>query len=123
MNANFCCLVFDLDDTLVDTWNLLFPRAQKHMCEALVKNGLKASLSQCEQALKQMPVNINSVNLLVEKFGSSQATPEQLIELGRTAYRCYPIPEPLPLFPGARELMGDLHQRYRMHLLTAGHPE
>lgn len=41
------CIAFDLDDTLVDTSQLLVPLAARQACEAMINNGVKGDIDTC----------------------------------------------------------------------------
>ena len=47
-NFNFKAIAFDLDDTLIDTSNLLAPEAAKQAFNLLIQDGLEISLEECE---------------------------------------------------------------------------
>lgn len=122
----FHTLIFDLDDTLIDTWNLLIPLANRNSCEAMIQAGLNCHLQDClgEREIYLQSHAREGVYLhLVQEFGlkdEAATSPEQIAELGLSAYLDLKIPSSLPLMTGARELLDQLRPRYVLDLVTSG---
>ncbi len=43
----YTTLIFDLDDTLLDTWGQLVQPAARESCQAMIEAGLNADLEEC----------------------------------------------------------------------------
>ena len=68
-------LIFDLDDTLIDTTCLIVPQAAKKSCEALVGGGVQASLEQLLIRRKVLAVGLSHSKIfpnLPANLGSNQ---------------------------------------------------
>ncbi len=124
----FRCLVFDLDDTLLDTWHLLVPRAAQSVCSAMVTAGLNCTVSEClderEQYLHRQPRG-NAYTHLVQTFGLRPEAPskDELVRLGQQAYHQFEVPEDLKLIEGVATMLAHLRPRYHLHLVTSGRPD
>lgn len=118
-------LVFDLDDTLLDTSGLLVPAAARESCEAMISAGLSSDLDQCLRArveLAQTPLRTDLYRQLVAKFGVvGGASPDDVAKRGYDAFHVRDVETNITLFPGARDMLRDLRSRYGLRLLTAGH--
>lgn len=115
-------LIFDLDDTLMDTFGQLVPEAHRQACLSMQKAGLDVSLEHLMQKrnalLKAYPRG--EVNrLLANAFDCDD---EAVIQAGMAAY-FNPRFERLEPFPGVREMLLQLQQDYTLFLLTSGIPE
>lgn len=112
-------LVFDLDDTLMDTYGQLVMDAHRQACVAMQQKGLdiplETLLATRLRLLKEQPrAEINS--LLASHF--DQAEPE-IIQAG---FETYFNPEITVLepFPGVHELLESLKSKHALFLVTAG---
>jgi putative hydrolase of the HAD superfamily len=106
MGRDSTLVVFDLDDTLIDTRNVLLPLALKRVVDA---TGIPL------ERLDARGKRIDEVLAGVEGL-----TPEQREAAAKAWYR--PEVPPLTPFPGARELLEALRGRVRLVLLTRGDP-
>jgi len=107
MGRDSTLVVFDLDDTLIDTRNVLLPLALKRVADAT-----------------GIPVpRLNPRGKKVDEVlaGIEGVTPEQREAAAEAWYR--PEVPPLTPFAGARELLEGLKGRVRLVLLTRGAPE
>ena len=103
MNA---CVIFDLDDTLIDTRNVLLPLAMERVSRAI-------------------GVPVDRLNDRGKKIDELLAPVAGLSEAQRaSAAAAWYKPEvpPLEPLPGARELLERLRGRVRLFLLTRGDP-
>lgn len=115
-------IAFDLDDTLVNTSELLVPAASQQAFEILVANGLNLSLQECENYRKEMIKTISHKDLfiwLAEKYGSEKtiSVTDQAIQ----AFYAPQLPEDLHLIDGAEENLNYLYKKYKLYLVTAGY--
>jgi HAD superfamily hydrolase (TIGR01549 family) len=106
MRPDSTLVVFDLDDTLIDTRNVLLPLALKRVVDA---TGIPL------ERLDPRGKRIDEVLARVK-----DVTPEQREAAAKAWYR--PEVPPLTPFPGARELLEALRGRVRLVLLTRGDP-
>jgi len=116
---HFQALLFDLDDTLLDTSRLLVPAAHREAAEAMVRAGLPTSLEQAYQARLSLAVLHPrvDVNRLTARHFHCELEP--VIEAGRTAFYHRKI-GPLRLEPSVAALLTFLRSRYRLFLVTVG---
>lgn len=100
------CVIFDLDDTLIDTRNVLLPLAMQRVSRAI-------------------GIPVERFNARGKKIEELLAPVEGLTDLQReqaaAAWYKPEVPELTPL-PGARELLAELRGRVRLFLLTRGDP-
>lgn len=124
--APFDHLVFDLDDTLLDTFGQLIPRASKEACIAMIQAGLAADLETCLSARDQIAKTNGRADLyrhLVQRFGVREgASPEAVADAGHKAFHDRTVERDISLFAGTRDMLHDLRPRYRLYLVTAGSP-
>lgn len=117
-------LVFDLDDTLLDTYGLLVPQASRDACAAMIKAGLKTDLATCLRAREELGRSGGRGDTyaeIVTKFGvNAGVDPTVVAELGSDAFYNRRVTGDLSLFDGAREMLLSLKNRYGLHLVTAG---
>src|SRR5262245_34157928 len=106
MKRDSTLVVFDLDDTLIDTRNVLLPLALKRVVDAtgIPLERLDARGKRIDEVLAGVP----------------ELTQEQREAAAKAWYR--PEVPPLTPFPGARELLEGLRGRVRLVLLTRGDP-
>lgn len=106
MGRDSTLVVFDLDDTLIDTRNVLLPLALKRVVDA---TGIP--LEKLDPRGKRID------EVLAGVLG---VTPAQREAAARAWYR--PEVPPLTPFPGARDVLEALRGRVRLVLLTRGDP-
>ncbi len=117
-------LIFDLDDTLLDTSNLLIPRASREACAAMISSGLNADIEACVRAWGEHGALQSRRDLfshLVERFGVNRETDaERVAQLGYQAFYNRRVESDISLFSGAHELLSVLGRNYGLHLVTSG---
>jgi FMN phosphatase YigB (HAD superfamily) len=117
-------LVFDLDDTLLDTSQQLIPAASRESCEAMIQAGLNATIELCLQArdeLVKTPLRYDLYHQLVQRFGvRDEADGAAVTDRGYHAFHDREVESDISLIPGAREMLVALGDRYELHLVTAG---
>jgi len=107
MGRDSTLVVFDLDDTLIDTRNVLLPLALKRVVDA---TGIP---------LERLNARGKKIDEVLE--GVEGLTPEQREAAAKAWYR--PEVPPLTPFPGAREVLEAVRGRVHLVLLTRGAPE
>jgi FMN phosphatase YigB (HAD superfamily) len=106
MRRDSTLVVFDLDDTLIDTRNVLLPLALRRVSDA---TGIPvARLDPRGKRIDEVLAGVPGV------------TPGQREAAAAAWYR--PDVPPLTPFPGAREVLESLRGRVRLVLLTRGSP-
>lgn len=126
MKRSFEHLVFDLDDTLLDTHRQLVPRAARDACIAMIETGLKTTLSDCLRAWEnnsKSSARREVFQHLVEKFGILAGRDAEAVrKKGYDAFYDRTIDGGLTLPKGVREMLERLHEKYSLHLVTSGVP-
>lgn len=117
-------LVFDLDDTLLDTSRQLLPRASREACSSMIVAGLEATL---DSALKAWDEHRSSQSrqevftFLVHRFGVREGSNQEAVaQRGFHAFYNRRVESDIHLFSGAREMLIALHSKYGLHLVTSG---
>ena len=116
-------IAFDLDDTLLDTTQLLLGAAAERACRVMIQEGLSVSLDQCLLWRKELAPQKSHKELFFDialRAGGEKA--RQIGSAGVQAFYESPIPETLPLLSGAAEVLQALSGRYALFLVTSGAP-
>jgi FMN phosphatase YigB (HAD superfamily) len=124
-SAPFLHLIFDLDDTLLDTYRQLIPAASRESCQAMVASGLKATLQEClteRERYVHSPARTDVFKHLVRQFGvETNTSQERVAKAGYEAFHNRAVEDDIELFASARDMLKDLRSHYGLHLVTAGH--
>ncbi len=119
-------LIFDLDDTLFDTWGQLVRPAAREACLAMIAAGLDADLEhalQTRASLFAQQPRADVHRLLVETLGvRSEEDPEQVRLAGHQAYFGREVEPHIALAPETESLLRELYELYALFLVTAGVP-
>jgi FMN phosphatase YigB (HAD superfamily) len=119
-------IVFDLDDTLLDTHAQLIPQASREACERMIAVGLATDLQSCLVARDEIAQTAGRRNLfenIVQRFGTRGSPADAVAEAGFKAFYDRRVESTISLAPGLRDTLRDLRNSYGLHLVTAGHPE
>lgn len=117
------CIAFDLDDTLVDTSQLLVPLAARQACEAMINNGVKGDIDTCLAWRASKAAELSHQEIFqgfIDKYGST--TPNIALQEAMKAFYNPQVPERLPLMDGAEENLRELAKKYILFLVTSGEP-
>jgi len=117
------CIAFDLDDTLLNTSQLLVPLAARRSCEALLSAGVSSDIDTCLQWRASQAAEMTHTEIFatfIQKYGSP--TPDQALQAALKAFYNPEIPERLPLMDGAEINLQNLAQNYSLFLVTSGEP-
>jgi putative hydrolase of the HAD superfamily len=122
-------VIFDLDDTLIDTTHLVLPLAVKRSFHALIQAGAKTTLDELEKdrmMLRKQFSHNEIFPLLAQKYFAKTTVPKDIIQLAvQKAIQCFYEPElyaPFPLIEGAQENLDKIFRKKIMYLVTAGVP-
>jgi len=121
--ATIKCIAFDLDDTLVDTSQLLVPLAARHACEAMINNGVKGDIDTCLAWRASKAAEMTHQQIFqgfIDKYGST--TPNIALQAAMKAFYNPEVPEKLPLMDGAEDNLRLLSAKYALFLVTSGEP-
>lgn len=117
-------IAFDLDDTLIDTTGILVPMAAQKACQAMIQEGLQTDLQTCVSTRTQLLKKFEAQEIfqeLTKKFNKVDI--QKISQSGFQVFYNPQVPEHLPLIGNSREVLQQLKQKYRLHLVTAGIPE
>ena len=122
----FDALIFDLDDTLLDTTGQLIAPAIRRACASMIEAGLQTDLETCvtahQQFFRQKPGE-DVYQRLALFFGVVPGgDPIQVGRLGAKAYTHYELDRPLSLFDGIKSLLDELKRAFALYLVTSGSP-
>lgn len=114
-------LVFDLDDTLLDTSGLIIPQAVENSCKAMLAQGLKCTMPECLEMRANLAKGMSHTKIfaaIADHFGC--ANREAAVAGAIQEFYNPSVPEFLPLLPGALENLEALKSKYTLYLVTAG---
>lgn len=121
---SFDHLVFDLDDTLLDTYRQLLPNASREACTAMLEAGLSGTLENCLKVWDDYRSSQGGEEIfsrLVKHFGVREGCdPVAVANCGFHSFYNRRVETNISLFPGARELLIRLYGTYSLHLVTSG---
>lgn len=127
INLRYKAIIFDLDDTLFDTWGTCYPAAAKESCAAMVKEGLNCSEDNCvlerNKFFKTSPRR-DVFQHIVENFGirSGGKSADEIVAIGKKAFHSRQVEKDIRLFPQTRETLAELRSKYMLFLVTSGDP-
>lgn len=115
-------IIFDLDDTLIDTSGSITPQVLKNALYAMQKGGL--CLTNPKKALKQF-LHINTMHMSsddsLKEFLELTKAPEVCYNIGRKEIYDFPsLPETILPVEGAVELLEELSKTHILALVTKG---
>ena len=120
-------LIFDLDDTLLDTWGRLVQPAAREACDAMIRAGLNADLEDCIALRGRLFIDNPRQDLygrLVNHYGVRNGyLPAVVRDAGYEAYFHREVEKDITLFDGAETLLNRLAGRAELFLVTSGHPD
>ncbi|MCB1051305.1 MAG: HAD family hydrolase [Acidobacteria bacterium] len=122
-------VIFDLDDTLFDTWGQLVGPATREFCQAMVEAGLNTDVNSAinaKDALFKADPRRNYFAALVETFGKRSEcflSDEELEQVGRRAYLQRKVEDWITPFEATIPTLTYLRTRYQLFLVTSGSPD
>lgn len=125
--TRFDWIVFDLDDTLMDTFGQLVMPAVRESCAAMIQAGLRARLADAVSARQKMfryAPSADHFARLIEIFGLQPDSDHDRVHTsGRRAYFERDVESHIQPFNGVEDLLADLSRHYALYLVTSGHPQ
>ncbi len=115
-------IIFDLDDTIIDTSGSIIPfrleQALKHMVDA----GLKvANYEQALQSLKALDETAPSSKEALKKFLQSHEAPSVCLDVGcHQIYACPDFKHPVEPTQNASDALLSLHRKYKLAIVSVG---
>lgn len=116
-------IIFDLDDTLLNTSDYILPQAIKESNEAMVKAGAPSTADQ----LYKLRIKLHAENpeepvipMMVKSLGLDDEAAARVTKAGLDAFYNRDVKEPLVLYNGAQDLLEELCQDVKLFLVTAG---
>lgn len=115
-------IIFDLDDTLIDTSGSIIPGLLKNALHAMQKKGLEFSdFDQTYQELLHFDRNHSSSSTALLEFLEIYQAPEGCYEEGiREVYEKPLYLEPIQPLDDAIEVLNELAESYQLALVTKG---
>lgn len=115
-------IIFDLDDTLVDTSGCITHYKLEDALNAMVGAGLVVpDFPEALQLLRRLDSGAESARVALSEFTEILGADKSVLEVG-VAVIYGDLPPDLPLFPleGASEILADLGQYHQLALVTIG---
>lgn len=122
--SNYKVLVFDLDDTLIDTSKILVPEASKNSCNVMIAHGLKCDLNSCINLRNDLASHYSKMKLfevLVEKINGNSN--KHIAQAGFDLFYNPKIPSQLTGLNNSKQVTDELRKKYKLYILTAGIPK
>jgi putative hydrolase of the HAD superfamily len=117
------CIAFDLDDTLLDTSQLLVPMAARRACDAMLNAGVSSDIDTCLQWRASKAAELTHTEIFSEFIRQKGSpTPEVALQGALKAFYNPDVPARLPLMEGAEENLKMLSLKYVLYLVTSGEP-
>jgi FMN phosphatase YigB (HAD superfamily) len=118
-------IIFDLDDTLIDTSRCITPvklvDALHRICDAGL---LLSDISAAERMIKQMDETKGSAKETLIEFLEIHGADKKYLEIGlKEIYENSSLEMPISPVEGALELLRDLEQAHQLALVTLGIPD
>jgi putative hydrolase of the HAD superfamily len=120
--SQFTTLIFDLDDTLLDTSRLLVPQAAREACAAMVNAGLRADLETCLQTRKKLlskNLRLNIFEALADELGFDGIKSE-VVKAGSKAFYEREVENTIYIEPVVKKIHEKQSEQYELFLVTAG---
>lgn len=109
-------LIFDLDDTLLDSTEQMRWRAVESACVALREHGFEKKQLECEEFLAKESLKLMSMKKALKKLCKND---EKLVNIGFDGYHSFDV-SGITLHDGVIELLVKFKKKYKIVLLTAG---
>jgi putative hydrolase of the HAD superfamily len=118
-------IIFDLDDTLIDTSGCITPVNLEHAIEKMVESGLSVGNYEAAlETLKRLDTATESASETLLEFIEMIDADKKFFEIGeKEVYG--PIPADIPIFPldQAAEILTELSEFHQLALVSKGKPD
>ncbi len=118
-------IIFDLDDTLIDTSGCITPVKLEMALSGMMKAGhLFSSFEEALELIKRLDATAESARHALEEFAEILGVDKKFLDVA-LGEMYGELPEDLPIFPveDALEILSELSGQHRMALVTAGQPK
>jgi FMN phosphatase YigB (HAD superfamily) len=125
--VRFTAVIFDLDDTLVDTTKLMLPHAIEEAIEQMQRSGLPGTSQDLLESWHRIQFKNSRADLFSE-LTSLYLTPTHqkhsaIVEAGKNAFYHREIKEEIQVFAGLMEVLTTLGHSHKLFLVTSGVPK
>lgn len=124
---NIRCVIFDLDDTLFDTYGLLVKPATREACQAMIGAGLNGDIGTCIEMREKLFLEKPRADVydeIVKLCGVKKGIdPKKVAAAGFNAFHDRDIKETIFPFEDALETLNTLRPRFNLTLVTLGTPK
>lgn len=117
-------IIFDLDDTLIDTSGCVTHFKLEDGLSAMVKAGLEvADFSESLDLLRRLNASAESARAAVEEFIEILGCEKKFVEIGvREIYETFSDSLSITPLNGAKEVLDELGRNHQLALVTVGRP-
>jgi len=117
-------IIFDLDDTLIDTSGSLTPHKMENSLKAMMKEGLAIkNFNHDLEDLLAINAEAESSHTALENFLLSKNFPLTFLDIGLAALREELMPDdPISLVPYVKEMLEEIKGRHLMAIVSVGFP-
>ncbi len=120
----FRTIIFDLDDTLLETSRLLVPQAERESCLAMIAAGLDCDLDTCLRARRnfiKQNLRTQIFESMVREVGIKPSANEiEVASAGSRAFYDRNVESHISLAPAVLQLLEKMKAKYNLFLVTAG---
>lgn len=120
--TKYKAIAFDLDDTLLDTSQLLVPMAARNACLAMLSEGLACGIEVCTKMRQELAQQMSHPEIF-KKIAKTFGCKNEQVAVQKAVQTFYTpeIPDSLPLMLDAAFNLDALHSKYALFLVTMGH--
>ena len=102
-------LIFDLDDTLIDTWGAFFPTLTNQAIQEMADQGLKlASLEAAQKRLGEINNYSKNGNAAIKVFLNEIKADQKFLEFGKKGFYNFNFKYDINLLPGVEDIFNNL---------------
>lgn len=115
-------IIFDLDDTLIDTTGYVTPFKMKECFDELVFQGVKLEGSTYSDLIQKNQKSLKSKDAIIAFAKSYGANESQIDAALKKLTTPLPPSFQVPMTPHASEILEHYKNRYNLAIVTGGHP-
>lgn len=114
-------IVFDLDDTLIDTSGAFIPLKLRMSLQAMIDAGLKvSSFEKALQELQKIDANSQNGKETLTKFLREIHAEPHFLDIGLTEYLHLPAEFSISAMEGVKEVLAKLVQKHTLVIVSTG---